>query len=119
MPKRIAIFASGSGSNFQNLTEWFKEKSTANIVLLASNKPKSKSIQKALDLGVNSYVFNKESLTRPSGVLAKLIAEKDRFHRISGLSFKNTQIHRSGFPKQDYQYSPRSFTKIWRKRNVW
>ena len=51
MPKRIAIFASGSGSNFQNLTEWFKEKSTANIVLLASNKPKSKSIQKALDLG--------------------------------------------------------------------
>ena len=111
MPKRIAIFASGSGSNFQNVTEWFKEKSTANVVLLASNKPNSKSIQRALDLGVFSYVFNKESLTRPSGVLAKLMAEKIDFIVLAGflLKYPNSSLRLS---KQDYQYSPRSLPKF-------
>lgn len=112
MPKRIAIFASGSGSNFQNLTEWFKEKSTANIVLLASNKPKSKSIQKALDLGVNSYVFNKESLTRPSGVLAKLIAEKIDFIVLAGFLLKIPKFIVQAFPNKIINIHPALLPKF-------
>ena len=106
MPKRIAIFASGSGSNFQNVTEWFKEKSTANVVLLASNKPNSKSIQRALDLGVFSYVFNKESLTRPSGVLAKLIAEKIDFIVLAGFLLKIPNFIVQAYPNKIINIHP-------------
>lgn len=112
MPKRIAVFASGSGSNFQNITEWFKEKSTANVVLLASNKPKSKSIQKALDLGVRSYVFNKESLTRPSEVLAKLIAEKIDFVVLAGFLLKIPDFIVQAFPNKIINIHPALLPKF-------
>lgn len=112
MPKRIAVFASGSGSNFQNITKWFKEKSTANVVLLASNKPNSKSIQKALDLGVHSYVFNKETLTRPSGVLAKLIAEKIDFVVLAGFLLKIPEFIIQVFPNKIINIHPALLPKF-------
>ena len=112
MPKRIAIFASGSGSNFQNITEWFKEKSTANIVLLASNKPKSKSIQKALELGVHPYVFNKESLTRPSGVLAKLNDEKIDFIVLAGFLLKIPDFIVQAYPYKIINIHPALLPKF-------
>jgi phosphoribosylglycinamide formyltransferase 1 len=55
---RIAILASGSGSNAQRLVEHFKGHALAEVVLVGCDQPKAGVLQRAWDLGVPSYLFN-------------------------------------------------------------
>ena len=57
--KNIAIFASGTGSNFLAIHEAIKNKIlNASISLFVSDKPNSVSTKKALELGLNVHTFN-------------------------------------------------------------
>ena len=60
--KRIAILASGSGTNAQRLMEHFRTHSQAEVVLVGSDNPKAGAIQRAWDMGVPSYLFNGSQL---------------------------------------------------------
>jgi phosphoribosylglycinamide formyltransferase 1 len=71
--KRIAILASGSGTNAQRLIEYFKESPLAEVVLVGCDQPKAGVLQRAWDLGVPSYLFNGKEL-REGGVLKELKA---------------------------------------------
>ena len=62
MNKRIAILASGVGSNAQCITEYFRENGGAEVVLFLSNNATALALQRAHLLGVDSFVFNKEEL---------------------------------------------------------
>ena len=58
----IAIFASGTGSNFLAIHQAIKEKTlNASISLFVSDKPNSVSAKMALELGLNVYIFNSKS----------------------------------------------------------
>jgi phosphoribosylglycinamide formyltransferase 1 len=50
--KNIAIFASGSGSNAENIIRYFKGHSSIRVSLVVSNKPEAGVVQKAKDLSV-------------------------------------------------------------------
>lgn len=54
----IAIFASGTGSNFVNLVKNKKLKKYCNIKLLICDNPNAKVIEKAKELNIDTYVFN-------------------------------------------------------------
>jgi phosphoribosylglycinamide formyltransferase-1 len=55
---RIAVFASGSGSNFQALTEAVRETGIpAEIALLVCDKPAARVVQRAEALGVQTFLF--------------------------------------------------------------
>jgi len=69
--KRIAILASGSGTNAQRLIEFFKHSAKAEVVLVASDQPKAGVLQRAWDLGVMSFLFNGNEL-REGRVLKEL-----------------------------------------------
>lgn len=56
--KRIAILASGSGSNAQRLAEHFKGHPTAEVVLIGCDQPGAGVLQRAWDLHVPSFLFN-------------------------------------------------------------
>lgn len=56
--QRIAILASGSGTNAQRLMEHFATSATARVVLVGSDQTKAGVLQRAWDMGVPSYVFN-------------------------------------------------------------
>jgi phosphoribosylglycinamide formyltransferase-1 len=56
--KRIAILASGSGTNAQRLMEHFREHPLAEVALVASDQPYAYVLQRAWDMGVMSYRFN-------------------------------------------------------------
>jgi phosphoribosylglycinamide formyltransferase-1 len=58
--KRIAIFASGSGSNAQKIIEHFSGNEGIEVSLVLSNNEKAYVIERASMLGVPSYVFNRE-----------------------------------------------------------
>ncbi len=67
--KRIAIFASGNGSNAENIIRYFQaEDRGAEVALVVCNKPDAKVLQRAESLGVPAIVvpkrdFNNEAFT--------------------------------------------------------
>lgn len=56
--ERIAILASGSGTNAQRLMEHFRDHPLAEVALVASDQPDAFVLQRAWDMGVMSYRFN-------------------------------------------------------------
>lgn len=57
--KKIAIFASGSGSNFQSIADYVKEgKLEAEIMLLVCDRPGAFAIERAEKAGIPSFVFS-------------------------------------------------------------
>lgn len=57
--KRIAIFASGSGSNAQRLMEHFGNHPSAEIALVLSNNPSAYVLQRADNFEIPSQVFDR------------------------------------------------------------
>jgi phosphoribosylglycinamide formyltransferase-1 len=58
---RIAIFASGSGTNAQRITEYFRERSGPAVVeLILSNRPDAFVLERARNLGISSVTFSRE-----------------------------------------------------------
>ena len=56
--KRIAIFASGSGSNAENIANYFKNSTEVEIPLILANTPKAYVLERANKFGVPTLVFN-------------------------------------------------------------
>ena len=59
---RIAILASGSGTNAQKLVEHFHPSSKAEVVVICCDNPKAGVVQRAWDLNVPSFLFNDRQL---------------------------------------------------------
>lgn len=60
MKKRIAIFASGSGSNAQKIMEHFKYSDLAEVSIILSNNPDAYVLQRADNFEIPSHVFDKQ-----------------------------------------------------------
>ena len=69
MRKRIVIFASGSGTNAQNIIEHFKSSFLAEVVLVLSNKQHARVLERAKKYNIKSLYFDKDELYQPEGVL--------------------------------------------------
>lgn len=67
--KKIAIFASGSGSNTQSIIEYFQQKESIEIALIMCNKSNAFVVQRAQKLGVKCIVFNSETFKNNLGFL--------------------------------------------------
>ncbi len=72
---RIAIFASGSGTNAQRLMEHFQHHKAGRVVLIGCDQPQAGVLQRAWDAGVASYLFNGKQL-RDGSVLRELEAQR-------------------------------------------
>ncbi|MBP5557270.1 MAG: phosphoribosylglycinamide formyltransferase [Bacteroidales bacterium] len=60
--KKIAIFASGSGTNFEALAQACADgRLNADVVLMVCDKPGAKVIERAERFGVESFVFSPKS----------------------------------------------------------
>jgi phosphoribosylglycinamide formyltransferase-1 len=86
--KKIAVFASGSGSNAQNIIEFFQKDPSASVVLVLSNNPNAYVLQRAKLLGVDSIVFDKAQLSEPLGILRQLTDYKVDFIVLAGFLWK-------------------------------
>jgi phosphoribosylglycinamide formyltransferase-1 len=63
--KRIAIFASGSGTNAKNIIKYFQGNKSAEVVLVLSNNPDAFVLNRASDLNVKTIIFDKDQLNDP------------------------------------------------------
>ena len=69
--KKIVIFASGSGSNAENIILHFKDNQHINVAAVLSNNPNAKVLEKAKHLNVPTLVFDRKQLSE-SFVLEKI-----------------------------------------------
>ena len=72
--ERIAIFASGTGTNAQNLIRYFNfdNPRSATVAAVFVNNPDAPVIQRALVYGVPVYTFSKRQLELTDDVLTQL-----------------------------------------------
>lgn len=68
--KRIAIFASGSGSNAENIANYFKESQDVEISLIVANNPEAFVLQRAERLGIPSKVITKGEFMAADSTIA-------------------------------------------------
>ncbi len=60
--KKIVLFASGSGTNAENIILHFKKSRQANVVAVFCNNPKAKVLERVKKHHVSGVVFSKEDL---------------------------------------------------------
>ena len=66
---RIAIFASGSGSNAENIIRYFSDNKSVKVVLVLSNNSRSGVLIRAQLHNIPTFIFTKNDLNECSKVL--------------------------------------------------
>ncbi|WP_131535807.1 phosphoribosylglycinamide formyltransferase [Pedobacter nototheniae] len=69
MKKRIAIFASGSGSNAQKLMEHFKSNPEIEISLVLTNNADAYVLQRADNFEIPSHIFDRHEFTKTDNII--------------------------------------------------
>lgn len=70
---KIALFASGSGSNVENIANYFSEHSLIQVGLVLSNKKDAFVLERAKRLGIPSMVFNREQFYQSNSIVNTLV----------------------------------------------
>lgn len=70
--KNIAILASGSGSNAENIFNYFKLSNDIEVSLFLTNNPSAFVIKRAEKLGVECLVFDREQMKDKDALLSLL-----------------------------------------------
>jgi phosphoribosylglycinamide formyltransferase-1 len=74
--KNIAIFASGEGTNAQNIINYFKTSSKVNVKLVLANKAKANVLNRAKKENIPTFLINKEELYNSNIVIEQLTQSK-------------------------------------------
>lgn len=70
--KNIAVFASGSGSNAENIARYFAKSDKIRVALVLSNKPNAGVHERMRKLAIPSMTFSGEEFAEGKAVLSKL-----------------------------------------------
>lgn len=81
---RIAVFASGSGSNAERFFEYFKDSPFAEVRLLCCNNPEAFVLERARKHGVKTCLFTNREIKEGIPVLKKLQEEAVDFIVLAG-----------------------------------
>ncbi len=69
---RLAIFASGSGTNAEEIFKHFKDHPDVEVALLLSNNPAAFALQRAEKYGIQNAVFNRDEFRDGATILSLL-----------------------------------------------
>src|SRR5262245_2622880 len=69
---RLAVFASGSGTNAEEIFAHFKNHQAIEVVLLMSNNPNAFALERAKKFNIASKVFSKQEFAEAKPVLTVL-----------------------------------------------
>lgn len=69
---KLAIFASGSGSNAEKIVKYFRDNPEVDVKLIVSNNPNAFVLERAQNLGVDSHCFSRKSFYESQDLLQVL-----------------------------------------------
>ncbi|WBX71422.1 phosphoribosylglycinamide formyltransferase [Tenacibaculum retecalamus] len=75
--KRIVIFASGSGSNAENIIKYFQNSNIATVTHVLSNNEHAKVFDRCERLNIDASLFDKENFVKEDTILNFLQVEAD------------------------------------------
>lgn len=81
---KIAIFASGNGSNAENIANYFNGNQDVEICRIYSNKVDAYVLKRAKNLKIPSMVFSGKELRETNTVMDQLIADNTDFIVLAG-----------------------------------
>ena len=104
--KRIAIFASGSGTNAENIITYFQDSEVAEVVLVLSNKKDAKVLERAEKLNVDAVFFMKDELYSEEGILRVLKELDTDLIVLAGFLLKFPELIIAEFPNRIINIHP-------------
>lgn len=104
--KKIIIFASGSGSNAEQIASYFKENEQVTISLILSNNPKAGVLERAKRLQIPSIVFNRKAFYDSHIVLDIIKAQKPDLIVLAGFLWKFPENIIQAFPDKIINIHP-------------
>ena len=112
MKKNIAIFASGSGSNAENIIRYFQKSDSATVSLVLSNKSDAYVLERAHRLGVPSNVFPKEDWIAGDEILAILQEYRIDFIVLAGFLVRVPDLLLHAYPGKIINIHPALLPKF-------
>ncbi|NNE03652.1 MAG: phosphoribosylglycinamide formyltransferase [Eudoraea sp.] len=104
--KRIVLFASGSGSNVENITHYFKENPQVSISCVLTNKRNAYVIDRCNSLNINVLYFNKYSFYSSSLVQDVLKCLQPDLIVLAGFLWKIPEALIKEFPNKIINVHP-------------
>ena len=90
--KKVAIFASGSGTNAGNIIRYFADSTDIRISVVLSNKKDAGVLERAKALGVPSFTFSSADFKEGTVILSKLKEYNIDFIVLAGFLVKVSSV---------------------------
>jgi len=103
--KKIIIFASGSGTNAENIIKYFNNENKVAVVSVFTNNPKAYVIERAKNFQIPTEIFSKEELSE-SKVLQKLNAIEPDLIVLAGFLLKLPEKFIKSYPNKIINIHP-------------
>ena len=104
--KPVVIFASGSGSNAENIINYFSDSKDITIALVLTNNPKAKVLDRCKRLGIPSLCFNRETFYNTDIIENALLHLNTRLVVLAGFLWKFPESILQHFPKKVINIHP-------------
>jgi phosphoribosylglycinamide formyltransferase 1 len=109
MTRQIAVFASGSGTNAQNIIRYFAQNPHIKVSCLLSNNSSAYALTRATQAGIDTMIFSRDQLYNSSEVITYLVNKRIDLIVLAGFlwlipkeiidKFKIINIHPALLPK--------------------
>ncbi len=104
--KRIVIFASGSGSNAENLIKFFHSSANASVIQVLTNNPHAKVLDRCKKLNVSALSFNRTAFSKSQDVLNLLKSTQPDLIVLAGFLWKFPEFILKAFPDKVINIHP-------------
>lgn len=102
----IAIFASGAGTNAENIIRYFADNKEINVVVVLSNNRRVGVHERVNRLNVPSFVFSREEFVEGTPVIKKLAEYDVNFIVLAGFMNKISDALLRAFPHKIINIHP-------------
>lgn len=110
--KRIVIFASGSGTNAENIIRFFLNSNNVSVIQILTNNPHAKVLDRAKNLKVSALSFNRIAFTKTDDVLNILKANNPDLIVLAGFLWKFPEKILNAYPNKVINIHPALLPKF-------
>ena len=103
--KRIVVFASGSGTNAENIIKFFNHTKTAKVTQVLCNNEHAKIFDRCKNLNVNCLLFNRTEFSKEDTIL-NLLKEQADIIILAGFLWRIPEKIVAAFPNKIINIHP-------------
>ena len=105
-PKNLVLFASGSGSNVENIAAYFREDPRLRVTGVLCNNPGAGVVERCKRLGLPLFCFNRPAFQQGDGILQLLKGLEPDLIVLAGFLWKIPEELVRAFPKKIINIHP-------------